>query len=228
MIHILWCTIRPQTFMQTHSDWMAKCSCTENVKTMVALNTEEHAAIIRPYGEKYSLETIIVGDERIGMAYPAYCLSSRLKADDMDVVVLASDDIFPPEAWDEYLINKFADFSGCLYVRDGYQENIKNKGLPSITIPIMTYNCLKELNHVIYHPEYRQLFCDSELYINLKEKGLLKDDRESDMTTFEHRHYLVNKRDADIYDSVFGSYWNRDAAVFKRRMCLSLEDRLKV
>ena len=64
-----------------------------------------------------------------------------------DIVVFASDDFMAPQGWDTYLINKFNEKGDVgLMVRDGYQlPDSSNMLHAAITIPIMTYGCLKKM-----------------------------------------------------------------------------------
>ncbi len=98
----------------------------------------------------------------------------------------------------------------------------------SITIPIMTYDCLERLNKIICHPDYYNAFFDVELYLNLTEMGLLRDDRAWDTTTFQRKHYTNSKSELEIHTCRHGLFWSHDSEVFKRRKALPLEERLKV
>jgi len=226
MIYLLWCTVRPEMFISTHKYWMDMCSNNEQIITKVAVNTQQQEEAIKAYAS--NIEVIVVGDDVQGASYPTYCLTSKLTCQREDVVVLSSDDMYPPHNWDEYITNKLNGFEGCLFVRDGYQELDTFDGIPSIVLPIMTFGCLQKLNKIICHPEYYHLFADTELYFNVRALGLLKDERETDITTFEHRHYVFNKREADEQDKKYQITRNHDAQTFYRRMKLPIEERLRV
>lgn len=228
MIHLLWCTIRPDTFKTMHRYWMQRAKNPENIKTHVAVNWDAHLQSIKPI-LKDSDRTILVNTNQIGVCYPSYQLSSTLEYDENDIIVFASDDFMAPPNWDEYLINKLSDKQGCLMVRDGYQlPDSSNMLHPAITIPIMTGGCLTKLNKAIYHPAYCHMFSDCELYNNLKDLGLLIDDRMSDATTFEHHHYAAGKRNPDQNDQAYNLKWKDDELTWNRRKIMPVEERIKV
>jgi hypothetical protein len=112
---------------------------------------------------------------------------------------------------------------------DGYQlPDSSNMLYPAITIPIMTYGCLKKLNMTIYHPAYNHMFSDCELYMNLKELNLLYDDRLNDETTFEHLHYAAGKRQPDGADQAYNQKWKEDEITWNIRKLLPVEERIKI
>ena len=151
-------------------------------------------------------------------------------ANDNDIVIFASDDFMAPQGWDTYLTSKL-DGKGDvgLMVRDGYQlPDSSNMLHAAITIPIMTYGCLKKLNMTIYHPVYNHMFSDCELYNNLKDLGLLYDDRINDTTIFEHLHHAAGKRNADQADQAYNAKWKDDEITWNKRKLMSVEERIKV
>ena len=230
MIHILWATIRPYVFANSYKIWMER-STNKDITTHVCINdffTKEEKAIVRKaIGE--TGEILEINQTRFGVCQKAYELSSKLEANDDDIVVFASDDFLPPNDWDNYLINKLKDKQGCLMVRDGYQlPDSSNMLHPCITIPIMTYGCLKQLNKVIYHPAYFHMFSDCELYLNLKDLGLLIDDRLTDATVFEHHHYAAGKRNPDQNDVNYNVKWIDDDKTWKTRLQMDVKERLAV
>jgi hypothetical protein len=215
-----------------HSEWINRSDNKENIQTYVAVNWSTHADILRDYLKKNYLITL--NTNRIGVCYPAFQLSSNLgikmgKCEDTDIVIFASDDFMPPKSWDTYLINKL-DNKGdvSLMIRDGYQlPDSSNMIEPAITIPIMTYGCLKKMNMKIYDPVYFHMFSDIELYHNLKEFNLLYDDRMNDETIFEHRHYITGKRHMDQADQSYNAKWIEDEIVWKKRKMMTAEERIK-
>ena len=233
MIHILWCTLRPVQFRQAHTEWIKRADNPENIQTYVAVNWKEHADQLREYLKKNYL--ITVNTNKIGVCYPSYELSSKLGikmgvANDNDIVIFASDDFMAPQGWDTYLTSKL-DGKGDvgLMVRDGYQlPDSSNMLHAAITIPIMTYGCLKKLNMTIYHPVYNHMFSDCELYNNLKDLGLLYDDRINDTTIFEHLHHAAGKRNADGADQAYNAKWAEDEITWNKRKLLPVEKRIEI
>lgn len=233
MIHILWCTLRPAQFQHAHTEWIKKADSPEKIQTYVAVNWKEHADQLREYLNKNYL--ITVNTNKIGVCYPSYELSSKLGikmgvANDNDIVIFASDDFMAPQGWDTYLTSKL-DGKGDvgLMVRDGYQlPDSSNMLHAAITIPIMTYGCLKKLNMTIYHPVYNHMFSDCELYNNLKDLGLLYDDRINDTTIFEHLHHAAGKRNADQADQAYNAKWKDDEITWNKRKLLPVEKRIEI
>lgn len=78
-----------------------------------------------------------------------------------DIVVLVSDDMIPQvSGWDDvirsHMMAKFPDTNGILWFNDGHQEDKLN------TLCIYGRRMYDELG-TIYRPEYKSLFCDTEL-----------------------------------------------------------------
>jgi hypothetical protein len=233
MIHILWCTLRPQQFIKMHSEWIKRSNNPENIKTYVAVNWQEHANELKEYLKNDYLITL--NTNKIGVCYPSYQLSSNLgikmgQCKESDIVIFASDDFMAPEGWDTYLAEKLDNKGDVgLMVRDGYQlPDSSNMLHPAITIPIMTWGCLRKMNGVIYHPNYNHMFSDCELYLTLKDLGLLYDDRLNDNTIFEHLHYAAGKRNADGADQAYNSKWSEDEKTWQTRKVMSVEERILV
>lgn len=233
MIHILWATIRHKQFKQMHLEWIKRADNPENIKTYVAVNWQEHANELKEYLKNDYL--ITVNTNKIGVCYPCYQLSSNLgikmgKCEDSDIIVFASDDFLAPQGWDTYLVNKLKDKGDVgLMVRDGYQmPDSSNMLHPAITIPIMTWGCLRKMDGVIYHPDYNHMFSDCELYLTLKDLGMLLDDRLNDSTTFEHLHYAAGKRNSDEADQAYNAKWKDDELTWNRRKIMSVEERIKI
>jgi hypothetical protein len=199
--------------------WKSSADDPNSFKTKVIVNTQEQAnAIIHK-----DLDISISKSQTKGITASLYELTSTLECQDNDIIIVASDDFYPPNHWDTIIKEQFVDFDGAVIFWDGIQVDT-----PMVTLPIMTFNTLKKLNRKIYHPDYKHQFSDIELYLNLKEMNLIKDLRiiRKDIL-FEHRHHHVKKREMDDVDKYIESVWSEDRATIDRRMQLSLEERLK-
>ena len=233
MIHILWATIRPQQFKEMHSEWIKRADNPSNIQTYVAVNWEQHATELKDYLKNNFLITL--NTNKIGVCYPSYQLSSNLgikmgKCEDSDIVIFASDDFMAPQGWDTYLKNKLEGKGDVgLMCLDGYQlPDSSNMLHAAITIPIMTYGCLRKMNGIIYHPSYNHMFSDCELYNNLKDLNLLYDDRLNDETVFEHLHYAAGKRNADQADQAYNAKWGEDDLTWQKRKMMPVEKRIEI
>lgn len=229
MIHLLWCTIRPEVFTQMHPYWIGRAKDKSNIKTHVAVNIDKHSEIINEYCKSnlQDYRIITVSTDKIGVCYPSYQLSSTTEGNNGDIVVFASDDFLPPLNWDEYLIKKLSGKEGGLMVRDGYQlPDSSNMQFPAITIPILTWVCFEKLNKTIYNPVYTHMYSDCELYLNLRELGLLIDDRINDPMIFEHLHHAAGKRKADQLDVQYHARWQEDEKTWNKRRNMLVTERI--
>jgi len=233
MIYLLWPTVRPEVFVRTHREWLNSAGDQSNIRTLTAVNTPEDRRQLSEF------VCLVVEVRNPGVCYPSYRLCQWLKENlqtwhvgNGDIIVLASDDFFPPPAWDNYLAKKLDGVDAALYVRDGIHspDTRSANGNSCITLPIMTVGCLHALNFIVYHPDYIHMESDIELHKNLVELGLLIDDRTSDETTFQHRHFISGLRKRDQWDDAWRSPWVRqhDLLTLERRMRLPLHERLVV
>ncbi len=231
MIHLLWCTIRPQQFIKYHNEWLNNCDDKDNIKTHVLVSTESEKKFLEKYFNqiaKIANRIEVYRPQHPGVCSPSYKLSSTLECTDDDIVIFGSDDFLAPKKWDTYLKEKFNNRSGLLFVRDGYQlPDSSNMQYPAITIPIMTGEALRSMNNIIYNPAYHHMFSDCELYLNAKEMGILIDDRKSDQTVFEHAHWVTGKRQADAADQSYHLKWKDDEQTWNVRKALPVEERIK-
>lgn len=215
MIYLLWPTVRPATFLKTVDYWKTNAKDWSKVRVSVAVNTEEQKQQLPNFN------VMVVGDKRTGVAYASYCLTKNLVATDKDIVILSSDDMFAPKNWDIWVVKQLSNFDGCLMVNDSYQSG------GCITIPIMTFSCLKKLNKIVYHPSYGHQFSDAELFHNLHEMKMVKNLRNDKDWIFEHRHWANGKRKYDSVDNRANSSGGADGKNLKTRLRMPLKERLK-
>ena len=83
---------------------------------------------------------------------------------DWQIVVLVSDDMIPQiKGWDDVIRNhmlaRFPDTNGILWFNDGFQGEKLN------TLSIYGRAMYNEFGH-LYHPDYKSLFCDTELTLS--------------------------------------------------------------
>lgn len=222
MIYLLCSTIRPETFIQTHQVWMNKCVFPEKIRTKVVVDRYDDLSTLKNY------DVMLYCGNSIGITKPLTKLTQSLQGcglSDDDIIVVMSDDFFPPDRWDDILYKQFSGFNGALNVFDGGPPEVQKS---IITIPIMTYWCLKRLNHIIYHPAYTHMFSDNELFDILTQIKMMKTLDKSPENTFEHRHWSRGTRKMDDVDRQLNDQSYRiDEETYKKRKLLSVEKKLK-
>ena len=232
MIQILWATVRPFMFIDRHKHWMENKSGGIKIHTLVAVNTETLKKEIEDNYDvsNLELEIKVTGDEKIGICKPIYELTKNLELNDDDIIIVVCDDVNCIPNWDEYLVSEFKNWNGAIMIRDGYQHyefDIK-KTVPAVSMPTMTFECLKKINKIIFHPDYFHYFSDNELYLNLTELELMKDERSAESVIFEHIHYSNGKRTLDDKDQLVIQIGNDDRATYHRRLQFSVEKRIQL
>lgn len=218
-IIILWATTRPDMFKSTHKVWMDNARCKYKIYTRVAVDTQEVADKLNGF------DVIVTNNTIHGVCYPSYCLSATTEAHDDDIIIFASDDFYPPNNWDSYIASHMNEEKHkVLVVNDGIQK-YPNK---VITLPIMHYSALKQMNNIIYHPVYTHMYSDIELYTTTEKMGLLKDIRNISSVIFEHRHHSVNLRAIDVSDTNLNSSYKIDGNLNKTRCNMNIIELLDV
>ena len=230
-IHLLWSTVRPLVFLNTYTIWKNRMKNSNDLFTYVAVETQEDADIITfNIKEKENFKIFIHSSKKRGVCESCYVLSSQLEGNKDDIVIFGSDDFVAPLHFDTYLKEKFKGREGALLVNDGVQSiDFSSHMDPIFSIPIMNFGTLEKLNKIIYHPAYQHLCSDSELFLNLKELGLIIDERLKDRNIiFEHKHWSNHKRQPDINDQSYYSNFENDKKTWEVRKKLTLNERLKV
>ena len=132
-----------------------------------------------------------------------------------DIVVLVSDDMIPClEGWDStirmYMQSYFPDTNGILWFNDGYQKDKLN------TLCIYGRKFYESQGH-IYRPEYKSLFCDTELTDRCR-TDLAPICKYIPYTIIRHEHPGTGFQEK--MDPLYARnqvYWNQDLHTYIRR-----------
>ena len=224
-IYFLWATVRPEMMLDTYKQWKNNSVTDTNIILKIAVLYEEQKNKIDSYGIQ-NCEVVIVNDKS-GYNYAITNITKKLEANDDDILILLSDDFGCVKGWDEFILGKFENYDGAVFLNDGYQNPKAKKGGLCITLACLTFNTLKKLNKIVFHPDYRHYFSDNEAFVNFKELGVLKDDRDTDKFIFNHNHYIRGGRVQDEHDVLNYSFWKQDQILFQKRMKMPLKERLE-
>lgn len=214
MIYLLWSTCRPLVMIDTHDHWMSNSVHPGDIKTLVAVDTEEDAAQLI-----HKFNITIACNPRGGVVKPLHCLVENIVAEDNDILVVPSDDFYAPANWDMIIQENMHQGDGVLKVNDGHMDDI-------VSIPIMKYWAVKKIG-CIYHPDYDHMFADKELHDTASELGLLRSLTLAD-SEWVHKHPHHHTREEDVFDKRNGASYQRGREIYRKRRYITLQERLNV
>lgn len=129
-----------------------------------------------------------------------------------DILVYLSDDFLCPKNWDLFLVEKFKNTRYkpmLLQVPDG----INAPGTACLTIPIMNRALYNRLTY-FWHPAYRSMFVDNDLYHTCQNNNWLVRD---DSQVFTHLHPAAGTAPADETYKRSNANWVQGKQTFENR-----------
>ncbi len=130
-----------------------------------------------------------------------------------DILIYLSDDFKCPKDWDELIIESFGmHVSGepsLLKVDDCLQPF----HVAVLTIPIMNQELYKKLGY-FWHPGYKSMFVDEDLFWTCKNNGWLIEGPE---LKFPHEHFCNGKAENDETYTRSAANWDQGKAFFAQR-----------
>lgn len=128
-----------------------------------------------------------------------------------DILIYLSDDFDCPENWVPLIEKEFKDITApCLIKVDDCLQPFHVRVL---TIPIMNRALYERLGY-FWHPGYKSMFCDEDLWHTANKLGALWS---APHLKFEHKHVSVGKADDDETYRRSSANWNQGQDVFNRR-----------
>jgi hypothetical protein len=88
--------------------------------------------------------------------------------------------------------------------------------VPVLTIPMMNRKLYEKLGY-FWHPEYKSMFVDCDLFETVKKMGALKNAKH---LKFEHQHVSVGKAPDDETYRNSAKNWEQGKALFAKRKAM--------
>ena len=127
-----------------------------------------------------------------------------------DILVYLSDDFKCPENWGELLVREFEEDRPLLVKVD---DCLQKFDVPVLTIPIMNRALYERLGY-FWHPEYKSMAVDEDLYWTAKKLNAMK---LAPHLAFPHEHPANGKAPDDETYRRSAANWDQGQAVFRRR-----------
>ena len=132
-----------------------------------------------------------------------------------DIMLYLSDDFKCPHNWDKELISRFKDVESPMLLK--VDDCLQQFHVDVLTIPIMNRGLYERLGY-FWHPEYKSMFVDQDLYWTCHKHNWIVPCPE---LKFEHQHYSVGKSKKDETYTRSDSNWNQGKELYRRRKSLN-------
>jgi hypothetical protein len=133
-----------------------------------------------------------------------------------DILVYLSDDFDCPYLWDELIVQKVKSVLSCGFHKPWLlkvDDCLQKFEVPVLTIPIMSRALYEKLGY-FWHPGYKSMFVDEDLYWTTKNNNWLI---EAPELKFPHEHCCNGKAENDETYKRSAANWDQGKAMFAKR-----------
>lgn len=128
-----------------------------------------------------------------------------------DIFIYLSDDFICPENWGALVLKEFEGEERPLLVK--VDDCLQNFDVPVLTIPMMNRALYEKLGY-FWFPEYKSMFCDTDLFETCRRIGAIKNARH---LKFPHEHVSIGKAQDDETYRNSARNWDQGKALFAKR-----------
>jgi glycosyltransferase involved in cell wall biosynthesis len=131
-----------------------------------------------------------------------------------DIIIYLSDDFDCFPDWGLAVQKEFDNENRPLLIK--VDDCLHHPSVPVLTIPIMNRALYNKLGY-FWHPSYKSMFCDEDLYWTCYKIGSIK---AAWHLKFEHQHCSVGKSENDETYKRSSANWDSGKAMFAQRKAL--------
>lgn len=128
-----------------------------------------------------------------------------------DILIYLSDDFDCPEGWNKLIEKEFEGVDSPMLLK--VDDCLQNFHVGVCTIPIMNRALYERLGY-FWHPDYKSMHVDVDLYETCKRLGVIK---YAPHLKFPHNHYSNGKAQKDETYTRSEGNWDQGLQVLKRR-----------
>lgn len=201
---------RPEKSFKTVKEWKEKSH--EETETIVSLDKDD------PKGLKYysSYEEFNHPFYRIlfienDSTSVVEATNHAAKESDGDILIYLSDDFKCPDNWGSLIIKEFEGVTEPMLLK--VDDCLQNFGVGVLTIPIMNRALYEKLGY-FFHPGYKSMFVDVDLYETCKKLNVIKYAKH---LKFPHEHVSIGKAENDETYKRSAANWDQGKALFAKR-----------
>jgi glycosyltransferase involved in cell wall biosynthesis len=195
---------RPLKAIKTANFWFKKAKDPNRIEHILSCDySDKQLQLYR----SYSANNLIVNDNNCVVQ----ATNHAAKICQGDILLYLSDDFQCPDNWDELIIEKVKNHSDNWLLK--VDDCLQKFDVPVLTIPIMSRGLYNKLGY-FWHPEYRSMFVDCDLFETCKKNGFIIDAKE---LKFPHLHPANGKTTTDQTYKDSTANWDQGLKMFKKR-----------
>lgn len=196
---------RPDKAVKTMINWLTKCN-TDNFEHILSIDSDD------PHPLRYinnfpNHKFFLVNDNKSVVE----ATNQAAKVSTGDILIYLSDDFDCTNEWDKLIEKEFEGVTKPMILK--VDDCLQKFDVAVLTIPIMNRAMYEKLGY-FWHPEYKSMFVDEDLYWTANKLGALK---LAPHLKFPHNHVSIGKAPDDDTYRRSALNWNQGKAVFARR-----------
>lgn len=189
--------------------WLSNSGLENNVELIVIVDTDDNQRT--DYTIQYTIPlcaaNLIIGDNTSVVE----ATNKAAKESTGDILIYLSDDFKCLDNWGELILKEFEGVTEPMLLK--VDDCLQKFNIPVLTIPIMNRALYERLGY-FWHPEYKSMFCDEDLYWTAHKLGALKF---AEHLKFPHEHVSIGKAPDDETYRASAKNWDQGKAVFAKR-----------
>lgn len=203
---------------ETRDNWLRKSSKQHQIEHILGIDSDD------PQAQQYRLlfdndpQTMLVAADTRTVVEATNNIAGYA---DGSILVYLSDDFACPRNWDQLIINSVKRLVPGIQVMVSemppwllkVNDMLQPIGKDVLTIPIMSTTLYHKLGY-FWHPEYRSMFVDQDLFYTVKNMGHLYAD---ESLKFEHMHCSAGKSKNDETYQRSSANWDQGQKLYHRR-----------
>lgn len=193
---------RPQQAYDTAKEWLKKAG---GVEVQHLLSVDFSDKELNGYRKLFAMPIINHNDSVVEAT------NKVAKYATGDILIYLSDDFKCPDNWAGLVQKEFEGENRPLLLK--VDDCLQPFNVAVLTIPMMNRQLYEKLGY-FWHPGYKSMFCDEDLYWTVKKIGAMK---LAPHLKFEHCHVSVGKAKDDETYRNSAKNWDQGKALFRRR-----------
>lgn len=194
---------RAQKAFETYNYWISRSDL--QIEYILSLDSDDLE--LPKYQELFKNQFIIINDNKSVVE----ATNAAAKISSGKILVYLSDDFKCPAMWDKSIRAFLEQEKGPALLK--VDDCLQNFGVRVLTVPIINRQFYEKLGY-FWHPGYRSMFVDEDLYNTAEKLRALKF---APQLKFPHEHVCNGKAPDDETYRRSSANWNQGQEFFKQR-----------